>query len=50
MVDSGKSTSGLQQLAWSASDLAPVDAAVAGGSLSSDGGPGLAQVYSHTNQ
>ncbi|HTJ36170.1 MAG TPA: hypothetical protein VL738_23395 [Dactylosporangium sp.] len=50
VVDSGQSTSGLQKLVWSASNLSAVDAAFADGTLSADGSPGLAQVYSHTNQ
>src|SRR5690349_6927148 len=53
VVDSGKSTSGLQKLVWSpqsAANLAAVDTAYSDGSLAADGSPGLAQVYSHTNQ
>lgn len=50
VVDSGKSTAGLQKLVWSPANLAPVDAAYSAGTLAADGSPGLAQVYSHTNQ
>ena len=53
VVDSGKSTSGLQKLVWqpqSATNLAAVDTAYGAGAPSADGTPGLAQVYSHTNQ
>jgi hypothetical protein len=50
VVDSGKSTSALQKLVWSPTNLAPVDAAYAAGTLSANGSPGLAQVYSDTNQ
>jgi hypothetical protein len=50
VVDSGKSTSGLQKLVWSPANRAPVDAAYSAGTLSADGSPGLAQIYSHTNQ
>ncbi|MEW2290945.1 hypothetical protein [Streptomyces sp. NPDC047841] len=49
-VNSGKSTTALQQLVWSpqpAANLAAVDTAYAGGRLSADGSPGLAQVFSH---
>ncbi|MBY8881198.1 hypothetical protein [Actinacidiphila acidipaludis] len=52
-VDSGKSTAGLQQLVWSpqpSGNLAAIDAAYAGGQLTADGSPGLAQVFSHTNK
>jgi hypothetical protein len=52
-VDSGKSVTSLQKLAWSpvaAANTAAVTAAYSAGTLSADGGPGLAQVYSHANR
>ncbi|MCG5435249.1 hypothetical protein [Micromonospora foliorum] len=52
-INSGISTSDLQKLVWSpksATELAAVDDAYRTGLLSADGAPGLAQVYSHTNQ
>lgn len=48
-VDTGKSTANLQKLVWSPADTSGIDPAYADGSLSADGSPGLAQVYSHTN-
>lgn len=48
-VDSGKSTTGLQQLVWTPTDTSGIDPAYAAGRLAAEPTPGLGQVYAHTN-